>query len=313
MGGIAAGVGEHVQLIALEGAIPVDAEGAVDGKAVAGAGGKEALLPAQGHLDRHAAELVAQKRRHRLFQHILLVAKTAAHVGLDHPHARPGQAEGFGHPAAHNLGDLGAGDDDDVVRLIHVGVAGHRLQMAVLHHRRLVVPLELQIRGGDGLLRLPRPDLALTQQVAGWVDGIGPLGQGAGRIRHHRQRLVGHLDQGGGLLGDQGIAGHHDGDAIAKVTHMVGEQTPVFHVPLGLIEGPGVTGGAKTGGGHILVGEHGFDPVQGQRFAGIDGEHLAVGDMASHVFGVAHAEHDVVVGVAGAAGHLGLGIHPLER
>lgn len=79
MRGIAAGVGEYVELIALEGAVAVEAHLAIDGKAVAGAGGKEALLPAQSHLDRHAAELVAQKRRHRLFQHILLVAKTAAH------------------------------------------------------------------------------------------------------------------------------------------------------------------------------------------------------------------------------------------
>ena len=69
--------------------------------------------------------------------------------------------------------------------------------------------------------------------MGGWDK---PLGQGAGRIRHHRQRLVGHLDQGGGLLGHQRIAGYDDGDAIAKVTHMVGEQAAVFHIPLGLIE-----------------------------------------------------------------------------
>ena len=94
---------------------------------------------------------------------------------------------------------------------------------------------------------------------------------------------------------------------------MVGEQTAVFHIPFRLIERPGVTGGAKTGGGDIFMGKHGFDPVQGQRFGRIDGKHLAVGNIASHVLGVAHPEHDVVIGIAGAAGHLGLGIHPLER
>ena len=61
------------------------------------------------------------------------------------------------------------------------------------------------------------------------------------------------------------------------------------------------------------MGKHDFDPVQGQCLGRIDGKHLAVGDIASHVLGVAHPEHDVVIGIAGAAGHLGLGIHPLER
>ncbi len=194
MRGIAAGVGEHVELIALEDAIAVEAHLAIYGKAVAGAGGKKALLPAQGHLDRHTAELVAQKRRHWLFQHILLVAKTATHIGLDHPHARPGQAEGLCHPAAHNLGDLGTADDDDVVRLIHVGVTGHRLQMAVLHYWRPVVSLKLQIGRSDSMLRVIGTKLALAQQIAARVDGIGTIGQRALGIRHHRQRLVGHLD-----------------------------------------------------------------------------------------------------------------------
>ncbi|MNF08522.1 hypothetical protein D3C80_2089650 [compost metagenome] len=74
-----------------------------------------------------------------------------------------------------------------------------------------------------------------------------------------------------------------------------------------------MAGGAKTAAGHILVGEHGLDPVQGQRLGAIDGEHPAVGDGAAHVLGVAHPQHDVVIGIAGAASHLGLGIDPLER
>ena len=169
VGGVGPLIGERLQLPGRVGAVRADPGDDVAADRVPRAVADEGLLPRHVQLHQVPARLQAQPGAQRLVQYVLLVAETAADVGLDDPDPAPVHAQRLSDDAPDDVGDLGGGHDVDLVPL-HVGIADEVFDVAVLHHRRLVPALDLfKPRLADGLPVVADPDLRVLQDVVGIV------------------------------------------------------------------------------------------------------------------------------------------------
>jgi hypothetical protein len=116
-----------------------------------------AFLPGKGQLYWNPVQLAGQPGRHGLQHHILLVAESAADIGLDHPHLAERDIKGLAHYAPGDMGNLGGGYQDDVVHGVHIGQGGVVLQMAVVHYLGGVFTIEKMGAGRPWPLLLLRP------------------------------------------------------------------------------------------------------------------------------------------------------------
>ena len=283
---------------------------------MAHAGAQDALLAGEGHADGRAVELEGQEGDHRFEHHVLFVAEAAADEGFDHPHGRPRDVQRLPDHAAADVRNLRRTDHDDVAHVVHVGVGRLVFQMAMLHGGRAVLALDDEIGFGQGFFQ-PAVDFerVLLEEVAlridGGLDERGVRRKGVFRRGHDGQGLVAHLDQRGGLARRQFVAGHHHGHLVAVVAHVAGQKVPVGHVAARGVHRIGMPGGGKEAVRHVVGGEDGLHAGQGQSLCRVDVRDHAVGYGAAHEDGVPHPGQAQIVGVAGAARHLGFGIQPL--
>jgi len=137
------------------------------------------------------------------------------------------------------------------------------------------------------------------------VDGA--LGAPGGlQPDHRRQRLVGHRDALGGVLGDVAVAGHDHRHRLADVPHhAVGQRVGG---PRGVQAGVGDQQRQRLGDPavEVLVGVDGDQAVDVQRAADVDVEDPRVGVRAAHEGRRQRAGAEVVEEAAVAAGQPGV-------
>ena len=166
---------------------------------MAGAGISKGLLPGELQLHRPASHLGGEVGVEGLVEHLLLVAKTAADVGLDDPDLAPGDAQGLAHHPADDVGDLGGGHHGNAA-VLHIGVGDGVFNVAVLDLLGVVMPFKaVEFGGGQHLLHGGKLRAVLGGQIG---DGVlehivgAFLVDGGDAGRHGRLRR----QQGGQLL-----------------------------------------------------------------------------------------------------------------
>ena len=117
-----------------------------------------------------------------------------------------------------------------------------------------------------------------------------------GDIRYRRHWLIVDLDEVNGVLGQVAALGDHDRDRLAGVAHGVGGQGRLqVVVQSRQREHPHGDGLGKVG--HVGVGEHGFDAIEGQGRRCVDAQHPGVGVGTAQDGGVQHPRQTDVVQV----------------
>ena len=259
-----------------------------------------------------AAHLQAQPGAQRLVEYVLLVAEAAAHVGLDHPDPAPVHAQGLTHGAPHDVGDLGGGDDFDPVAL-RLGEADEVLDVAVLHHRRLVPALHLfEARLQYGLFVVALADLGVLEDVVRvCLVQLRRAGlHGLLHVQHEGVFLVLHADQLERLGGGDLVLRHDGGDVVPPEAHALRQHQPIRHVLVGGVGGPGVPRGGKVVFFlQIEAGQHPDHAGYPLRLGGVDGNDPAVGDGGMQHPGDISAPIAHIVRIFGATGHLVKGVH----
>ena len=278
-----------------------------------GAGVDEDLLA--GHAVAHGPPARGQAHggRQGLHHHVLLVAEAAADVGLDDLHPAPGQAQGLGHDAPDDVGDLGGGVHHHPAVGVHEGVGAHGLDVAVLDDAGLVVALEDDFRILELGFHVSKLDPEGADDVARpvLVEEGGALLHGVLGGEHVGQHLVLDLDEVQGLLRREQVLGHHRRDGIAHEAGLVGEDQPVLDIPVPGIQGPGVPRRGELDLRQVRGGQYRHHAGQGLGLGGIDARNPGVGMGAAEDLAHQHVPLEEVVRVHGAAGDLGDGIEPL--
>ena len=262
-----------------------------------------------------SAHLQAQPGAQRLIQYVLLVAKTAAHIGLDDPHAAPVDAQRLPHHAPHDVGDLRGGHHLHPVAL-QLGKADEVLDVTVLHHRRLVPAFNLyEPRLPDGLLIVAQADLGVLQDVVGKV--FMQLGRaflhGLLNVQHKGVFLVLHFDLLQSLGRGHLVLGHHGGDIVSVEAHPVRQYEPVCHVLVGRVRGPGMPRrGIIVLFLEIEAGQYLHHARHPLSLGGVDGHDPSVGYGRMQQPGDIGPSVAQVVGIPGAPSDLVKGIHALN-
>ena len=294
----------------------------VEGLGLASRGVPEELLARELEANATATNLLADPGVQRLVVDVLLGAKAAADVGLDHAHVAPGDAQGLADHAAHDVRDLGGGHADDLAAL-HVAERGAGLDVDLGLLARLGVDGDVVVRWVvDGVVhRL----IAVLGQVLGAREGAGVGHEVIGLDVLHRvlgalERLLGIVDDGPLLVLDlnlakravarNGVLGNDHGDVVTVDADAVVEELPVRKVALlGVAVGvPGVTGHGIGPVGHVEAGEdrhhagdllglrgvHRDDPTVADR--GVEDPRLKAG-LGAEVVGEHGTSRDLVVRV----------------
>ena len=96
-----------------------------------------------------------------------------------------------------------------------------RLQVRMLDARRAELPLNDEVRLREALRDIPFAHLVMHESVVLPVDFRRVRGERRLRIRHHRKRLIAHLDQLYGGFGDLPRPGGDHRQPISQVAHLV--------------------------------------------------------------------------------------------
>ena len=119
-------------------------------------------------------------------------------------------------------------------------------------------------------------------------------------VEDRRQLLVVDQDELCGLVGDMGVARQHDGDRLADIAHLADRQDRL------VVEGrPEIGIGDQLA--DVLGGVDAVDARHVECRACVDPGDPSMRDRAAHDLRVQHARQADIVGVFGAAGHLGGG------
>ena len=310
VGGVGPLVGKELQLPRREGPVGADPRDDMGALGVADAVVDKGLLSGTVYRHRASAQLGGQPGAEGLVEGVLLVAKAAADIGLDHADHSPGDAKGLPHHAAHNMGNLGGGGNHDAASL-HFGGTDVIFNVTVLHGRRFIPALDLnESRLLNRLLIVAPVNLGVGQDVTGVgvVELAGPLGHGLVHVQNHRVRLVFHLDEAQGLPGRRLVVGHHDGDVVPVVADPAGQQQPVGHVLMARVERPGVPRRGKGAVRDVEAGEHRRHPVHSAGLGHVDGLDNAVAGFRVFYPGNQGARGTEVGGVFGPPRRLIVGV-----
>ena len=282
----------------------------------------EALLARELELDAATTHLMAEPCVERLEMDILLGAKAAADVGLDHADAAPGNAEGLADDATADVRDLCRRDADDLAALL-VAVRDTNLdvRLALLTSEGLngeVVVLGVEKCVLDALVA-HLPELLLWGHGKGVRDDVvglalldGHLGalHGLARVVDDGVLLVLDVDQAQRALGSNVVLGHDGCDVVSVNAHAVVQQPAVGDVALGRrgVRIPGVACDRIGEVGHVEAGEHTNDAGNLLRLVGVDRDDAAVSNggveylchqagLGAEVIGKHRAARDLVVRV----------------
>ena len=183
------------------------------------------------------AEVPGGEGHHRLLRvEDQLGAEAAADIGRDHAELRLAEAEHVAEQALGGVRGLGGGPDGQpVLRRVGRGddaAAFHRVAAAAVDPELFA---EAVRGGGEGGVDRAVFHGHLGDEVGGRV-AVGARGaglQGVAAVGGGGQRVVFHLDQARGVLGDVAVVGQHDGDGFADEDDlMFGEHGPVQLEPV---------------------------------------------------------------------------------
>ena len=284
VGGIGALIGEHFQLPRHIGAVGPHIGDDMEFDGVTDPVADECILPGDVDLHQPTAQFPADPAAEGLVEGVLLVAEAAADIGLDDADGTPGHADGLTHRAAHDVGDLGGGDDDGLAGLL-IGVADEVFDVAVLDRGGGVPLVDAdEARLLAGFLIVAFANGGVLQDVVGefLVDAGLPLLHGFDGVQDEGQLLILHLHQPGRLGTGHLVFGHHRSHVVAIVAHVSVEQKPIRHVLMGLFHGPGVPGRGEGDIGHVEAGEYPYDPRHLHGFGDVHGFHKPVGNGGAH-------------------------------
>ena len=136
--------------------------------------------------------------------------------------------------------------------------------------------------------------IALADDVGFGGVAVLERARRVGRLHDRIARSDGDLDQLGGVLGDIGIVGEHDGDRLADIAHDAVGQDRLL-VGLERLQ-PGEAERNARDVRDVLVRPHRMHAGQGERGGGIDTLDLAMRDRRAH-----HA-HDPLAGEVDVGG-----------
>ena len=262
--------------------------------------GHVAFAAALGPLDRPAQLAGDQDGQHLFCRDLQLGSEAAADVGRDDPEVLLRNASDQGEHHPQHVRDLGRRPERELPADAR---ADHR---ARLHRGRdqpllAVVPLKHHRRVAEGRVHITLregPDEAL---VAGLVDLRRVVLQGGPDVEHRRERLVVDLDGGQGVGRGVAVAGHHAGDGLADVAHLVDRHRRVSGDDDVRRDRPGA-GQAALLGGEVRTGVGRDDPGLAPRGADVDRGDPGVRVRAPQERHVQHAGQPDVVGPVGLAG-----------
>ena len=249
------------------------------------------------NLTGRAMILAIGRHGHLVGVDVHLDAVAAAHVGADHAHVAFGQAQVLGEYALHHVRRLGGVMDGELGRAaVVVGQDRARLQRQPGVARGVEGGLHHLVGGGEGLLDVAALVDALEAEV---VAQLGMDDRRAGierrlHIHRRRQRLVGDIDLGDGILGDGARLGHHGRHRLADPGGPLDRQGSLrgrFHaLEMRQHAHPGLAMGLE-----VLAGEDAQHAWHLQGLGGVDADNPGVGVRAAHEGHVHHArQHDVV-------------------
>ena len=281
-------------------AVGVDAQGLVgdlprfvhlccrgDVHGVAGMGVDKGLLPGGHHRHAAAAQLPGEEGRQGLVYHVLLVAESAAQIGLDDPHIPHRHPDGIRQIPPQGMGGLGAGDHHHLPAL-HIGKAGRVLQMAgvdrghmegrSLHARHRVPGLKGE-RGEMDLPLLVHGKVHPAELIGGILLMEGRL-RADGRLRrqHRGICLVLHADLLRRLGGVQRCVRHHGRHVVAIIPDPPGQDQPVLDIPMGGVQRLGVARSGELVVRHLEAGQHRHNAGHGLCLRGVHPCHQAIGN-----------------------------------
>ena len=182
-------IGDHLDVLGLDEAVPVHAGLDLHHGGMPGPGSEEYFPAVQFDFHRSSAHH-GQGRRHRLDGHLQLAAESSPNRGLDHPYLVHGEGEDPGqqHPEGEDV--LGGAPDGQRAITADIGDAGMRLQGDMAGTRGVVLVREHIVAPGQPLVEVAgfRPDL--RHQVAAGLNLGRILSQSLFRIEHRRQDFI---------------------------------------------------------------------------------------------------------------------------
>ena len=271
-------------------------------------------------LDR-AVELFGRPGQAHVFSvQVNLGAEAATHVGSNDAHLVLGQAHHkggqqqpldvrvlVGHIQRVVVGGAAVVADDGA-RLHGVG------DQAVVRQVQLGDVCSAGKSGIDLRLVAQRPVVAMVVG-RGIVQGSG-LG-GLGDVDNGAQHLIVHIDQLGGVLGLFQCFGHHHGNVVANVAHLVQRQDRVRRLLHGLAVGagdqPAARQAANLGVSHVLANQHIHHAGRGLGSFDVDALDAGMRMRRTHEHRVGLAGDVDVVGVLATAGEKAIVFFATDR
>ena len=206
----------------------------------------------------------------------------------------------------------------DVQPAVHVpeGRARVGLDVALVHGRRVELPLHYDVRFGEPLLHVSHLEAEMAGDVARHFRLLAELvgeqvvvEQGGVRLHgvvqgHNRgQFFVIHLYQGGRLIGGVQVKGGHRSHGVALVEDLVCGQD-VVTLELQVIVTVSQLISRKGGEGEVLAGYHRLDSRERLGRAGVDGLYPGVGVGASQHGSLKQTSQLHIGAVLGTPGNL---------
>ena len=170
------------------------------------------------------------------------------------------------------MGNL-RGSRDNNPSVFHIGGADIVFQVAVLDGGGVIPALHAQqTRLLDGGGVISSANLGMPHHVARipLMQLGGVRREGLLRVQHKGIFLVLHPHQPRGLGRRDLVLRHDNGDILAVIAHVPGQQQPVCHVLMGRVGGPGVSGGGEIIFRHVKAGEDPHHPRHFFRRGGIN-------------------------------------------
>ena len=225
---------------------------------VANAVAHEGFFTADVELDEPAADLHAAIAAERFVQRVLLVAESAADVGLDQANAAPGKAKRLPADAAHDVRNLRAGDDDDLACLLF-GVADVVFDVAMLHDGRIIPTLDAHKAGlFDRLFKVADFVVRASQDVV--LETLVQLRcavlHGFLHIQNKGVFLILHFERANALIRRDFVLCNHDRDIVAVIAHVAVEQQTIRNVLMVRVGRPRMSRGRERTIRHVKARQH---------------------------------------------------------
>ncbi len=260
--------------------------------------GQQVLAPVLDPLHRSPG-LHGQHADHDLLrEEVALHAEAAAHVGADDPDQVLRHPQRVRQAGAHQVRDLGGRPQGERA----LGAVVLRDAAAVLHgDPGLPMGQQVDLEGAIGLrkggIRIAPLEVALDEEVVlpALVQSRGTVADRVLHAGHHLQRLVVHVDEGGGVLREVAIVRQDGGHRLA------GEQDALAREARKGGALPGRVGRVATDRrgvlGQLCPGDDPMDAWGGLGRGGVDGADAGMRHGAAHEGDLQHAGQDDVVDV----------------